>query len=102
MPVTVRPFKPDRFVIVAVVVLIEPALTLPLTVIALRLPSAVMPFKVPCDKVPLNVPPVIVPGTVRLPIVPVVLLRWPGGAVPLTLKLLSVPMLVILNGIIYH
>jgi len=53
LPVTVRFCKPLRFVIVAVVVLIEPAVTLPLTVIADKLPSAVIPSRVPCDKVPL-------------------------------------------------
>ena len=53
LPVTVNPLRPLKFVIVAVVVLIEPAVILPLTVNALKLPRLVILFKVPSLNVPL-------------------------------------------------
>jgi len=96
-PFTLNDVRPVRFAIVAVVVLIDPAVILPVTVKAVRLPRLVMLFKVPSDNVPLKVPPVIVPGTVKLPIVAVVALRLPASTVPLTVKLPKVPRLVILG-----
>ncbi len=96
-PFTVRPVKPVRFAIVALVVLIEPAVTLPATVNALKLPRLVILLIVPSDSVPLNVPPVIVPGTVKLPMVAVVLLRLPEFTEPLTVRLFKEPILVILG-----
>ncbi len=96
-PFTVKDVRPVRLLIVAEVVLIEPAVTLPVTVNALKLPRLVILFNVPLDRVPLNVPPVIVPGTVKLPIVAVVELRLPEFSEPLTVRLVSVPMPVILG-----
>ncbi len=96
-PFTVRPVRPVRFAIVALVVLIEPAVTLPVTVKPLKLPRLVILSKVPVLKVPLNVPPVMVPGTVKLPIVAVVLLTLPEFTDPVTVRLLNVPIPVILG-----
>ncbi len=96
-PFTVRPVRPVRFAIVAEVVLIEPAVTLPVTVRALKLPRLVILSKVPVLKVPLNVPPVMVPGTVKLPMVAVVLLRLPEFTDPVTVRLFKEPTLVILG-----
>ena len=85
-PFTVRPVRPVRLAIVALVVLIDPAVTLPVTVKALKLPRLVMLLIVPSDRVPLKVPPVMVPGTVRLPIVAVVELRLPEFTDPVTVR----------------
>ena len=53
-PFTVKLVKPLRFVIVAVVVLIEFDVMLPLTVNAVKLPKLVILAKVPAASVPLN------------------------------------------------
>ena len=52
-PLTLKDVKPLKLAIVAVVVLIDPAVTLPLTVKAVKLPRLVILFKVPVDNVPL-------------------------------------------------
>ena len=53
-PFTVKLVKPLRFAIVAVVVLIEFDVMLPLTVNAVKLPKLVILAKVPAASVPLN------------------------------------------------
>ena len=96
-PFTVRPVRPVKLAMVALVVLIEPAVTLPVTVSELKLPRLVILSKVPVLNVPLNVPPVMVPGTVKLPIVAVVELRLAEFTDPVTVRLVRVPMPVILG-----
>jgi hypothetical protein len=52
-------------------------------------------FNVPADKMPLNVPPMIVPGTVKLLIVPFNALNAAAVTLPDTVRLVSVPTVVI-------
>ena len=66
LPVEVRlPFT-IALLMVALTVLIDAAVILPVTVNALKLFRLVMLANVPADSVPLKVPPVIIPGTVKL------------------------------------
>ena len=62
--VTVKLVRPPKFVMFAVVTLIELAVILPLAVIAVKFPSEVILSNVPCDNDPLKVPPTIFPVTV--------------------------------------
>ena len=95
--VTVRFSTPLRLVMIALTVLIDPAVTFPDTVIACKLPKAVMLLSVPCDKVPLNTPPVIVPGTVKLPIKPFTTLIDAAVTLSVTVRFVSVPIVVMLG-----
>ena len=90
-PLTVKLVKPLRLAIVAVVVLIEFDVMLPLTVNAVKLPKLVILAKVPAASVPLNWPPVMIPGTLKLPKVPPTLLILFAVTLLDTVRLVNVP-----------
>ena len=90
-PLTVKLVKPLRLAIVAVVVLIEFDVMLPLTVNAVKLPKLVILANVPAASVPLNWPPVMIPGTLKLPKVPPTLLILFAVTLFDTVRLVNVP-----------
>jgi hypothetical protein len=63
------------------------AMMLPVTVKPLKLPRLVMLFSVPALSMPLKVPPTIVPGTVKLPTNPVIVLNAADVTLPVTVML---------------